>query len=644
MSALVAALNDPDTNVRFHAIEALGKLGAGEAVEPLVAIAESRDFFLAFAALEALVKINDASIGPRLTPLLADAPLAGQAAEALGQIGDEFSVAPLVQALDLELAPADAIADAIARIHQRHKDLFGDGGAIEDIVRRTITPAGAERILQALPRGSGTRLRGLVVVLGWMEGDAVRRALAHLLGTSGVHRDVIEALVRFGSPAVDVLVEQLSREDIDTRRAAVIALGRIADRRAVPALVALLDEPDDRDLWVAVAGALARIGDGRAFEPLLALIGDDDAGVRHAAIGALNSIGHPAMASRIRALLADSNPHVRESAVRVAGYFGYDACVDDVVARCRDEDETVRPRRSSICRFSTIRARSTPCGTRWPPTRRGHGRAAAHAPRRARRTRSAAAAPLLEQAVADADAGPLLRRDQHRRRGDGALPPVLEQLAKTDTARHVRVAAVEALGAVGGERALAILAPFAAAAKPISRTRRCARSGGFGPPRSSAGGDPRRRIRGGGRLPPKRRRDGTRRRGGCLADGRGGRRSDVVRAAMSALAMLAGCAAPVGRRAVEALATATAESSRHEDGVRSRASRSARCHGLRAASAPTTPTCGARLSMRSAGWRTRWRPSAYRRGRWTTAHAVGGGARSRPCRVLGTRGMRAGSP
>ena len=52
-------LDDPDTNVRFHAIEALGKLAPASAVERLAAIAESNDFFLAFPALDALARISD---------------------------------------------------------------------------------------------------------------------------------------------------------------------------------------------------------------------------------------------------------------------------------------------------------------------------------------------------------------------------------------------------------------------------------------------------------------------------------------------------------------------------------------------------------------------------------------------------------
>ena len=128
-AALLEALDDPDANVRFHAIEALGKLAPAAAVEPLAAIAESGDFFLAFPALDALARINDPAVAPRIVPLLRDELVGDQAAEALGQIGDEDAVAPLVAALDRPDASASSIVDALAAIHRRYSEMFGGGGA-----------------------------------------------------------------------------------------------------------------------------------------------------------------------------------------------------------------------------------------------------------------------------------------------------------------------------------------------------------------------------------------------------------------------------------------------------------------------------------------------------------------------------------
>ena len=56
--SLLAAMQDTDENVRFHAIEALGALGAEDAVEPCVAVASGGSWFLAAGALQALADIG----------------------------------------------------------------------------------------------------------------------------------------------------------------------------------------------------------------------------------------------------------------------------------------------------------------------------------------------------------------------------------------------------------------------------------------------------------------------------------------------------------------------------------------------------------------------------------------------------------
>ena len=86
-----------------------------------------------------------------------------------------------------------------------------------------------------------------------------------MLGQSTIRTEVIEALVRQGAPVVPQLIEQLRMEDAETRLAAIVALGRLADRRATEALVGLLGR--DRDLTVAAAGALAELGIRRRSSP-----------------------------------------------------------------------------------------------------------------------------------------------------------------------------------------------------------------------------------------------------------------------------------------------------------------------------------------------------------------------------------------
>ena len=464
VDALLAALDDDDVNVRFHAIEALGKLKPRAAVERLAAIAESPDFFLAFPALEALSRISDAAVAPRLVPLLQHELIGDQAAEALGQIGDEDAVAPRVAALDrTHLSPASVVS-ALTAIHGRYAEMFGGGAAhIEELVLASISVSGATRVVEAAGRAHASALRPFVTMLGWLRGDAVERALAHLLGTPGVQNELLEAIVRFGAPMVDRLIDLLRQDDAATRHAAVVALGRIGDARAVEPLVRLIDD-DERGLLVAATAALARIGDGRAFESLLPLIGDADISVRQGAIGALNSIGHPAMGARVRGLLEDADPHVRESAVKIAGYFGYPSCADALLDRCRDTDEAVRAAAlEHIALLDDDRSVSLLVAAMANDTPRARAAAAqglAHAQR-------ADAIEALRGGVEDVD--PWVRYfsvTSLGRQADQASLPLLKRVAAEDGAPQVRIAAIDAIGEIGvasDADAVPMLAAFAEA-------------------------------------------------------------------------------------------------------------------------------------------------------------------------------------
>ena len=337
--ALISRLTDDDANVQFHAIEALGRLHAIDACDALVAIAEQRNFFLAFPAIQALSALANSAIAPRLVPLLEDELLRAPVIEALGELGDEDMAVPLVELLNTSEAPTEVITDALSGLYDRYESRYAAGEHIAALVRRSLTATGTQKILDAVQRVGPDRLPGLAKVLGWLQGSAVQRALTRLLGQPSIRSQVVEALVRNGAGVVGLLTEQLKAEDLETRQAAAVALGRIGDRRATPALVEALH---DRELAVGAAGALARIGDARAFESLMRMLGDADSAIRQAVIAALNSIGHVDMPGRIAVLLGSEDSIVRESALRIAGYFGYAECRESVLALCDDTVEAVR--------------------------------------------------------------------------------------------------------------------------------------------------------------------------------------------------------------------------------------------------------------------------------------------------------------
>jgi HEAT repeat protein len=452
---LLRALQDPDANVRYHAIEGLGKVGTADATDGLLTIVETRDFFLAFPALDALANIGDARVAPRIVPLLDNELLARPAIDTLGRLGDEEVVLPLVELLNRLDAPAMVVAQALASVYARYERKYREGGHIADLVQVTVSQGGIENLVAALDQANPAELRPLVSVLGWVQGRTVDRALAQLLARPELRREVIQALVRHGPQVTELLIGLLAADDPEVRQAAVVALGQLGDARAVPELTRVM--VTDAELLVIAAGALAKIGDRRPFEALLSLLNHPDAAARLAVVSALNSIGHPEMAARVAPLLQAADPHLRESAIRVAGYFGYRECADGLLTACEDPDENVR--RAAVVHLPYLDDdRAIPLlqqalRTDTPKVRAAAARAMGQV---------TGAAPALLEALNDPDAW--VRYGAARALGHNSAPDVLNVLverANSDPAMQVRIACLEALGETGKEAAVAVLARVA---------------------------------------------------------------------------------------------------------------------------------------------------------------------------------------
>ena len=444
---LIEALKDPDANVRFHAIEALGKIRSPAAIEALTNIAEAADFFLSFPALDALKEIGDQSVAPRITSLLRVEMLLEPAAEALGALGDEQAVTPLAALLNAPNPPTLSLAGALTTLYDRFEKEFGEGAYIAEIAKRAIKASGAQHLLDALGEVRASELRPIALVLGWLDGPAVHRALIRLLAEPTVRSEVVESLVRNGKGVVELLLEQTNSDDVEIRRASVIALGRLGHKNATPAIVRLLLE--DPELRVDAAHSLAKLGDESALEGLIEMMGDPDAAVRQAVVGALNSIGSSKMSSRVQLLMTDPNPLVRESAAKIAGYFGYPAAGDQLIKSCSDEDERVRQAAVEHLPFlEDDRVGAVLTNAISNDTARVR---AAAARALAQRSDDESMTALLS-ALHDPDLW--VRYFAARSLGNFDGPEVVQRLSEIvekETHNNVRIAALEALGKVGGD-------------------------------------------------------------------------------------------------------------------------------------------------------------------------------------------------
>jgi HEAT repeat protein len=96
-----------------------------------------------------------------------------------------------------------------------------------------------------------------------------------------------------GDQAVRALMNtvQNEHEDLIVRGRAALMLGKLADPRAVNALIRALDAPGFQTPLYA-AQALGKIGDPRAVEPLVMLASSSNDKTREAAVEALRRLGY----------------------------------------------------------------------------------------------------------------------------------------------------------------------------------------------------------------------------------------------------------------------------------------------------------------------------------------------------------------
>ncbi|TQF15122.1 HEAT repeat domain-containing protein, partial [Myxococcus llanfairpwllgwyngyllgogerychwyrndrobwllllantysiliogogogochensis] len=171
----------PDDNVAVAAIEALGRIGGGAAVDALLAALGSGNFFRIFPAIDVLGRCGDPSVVPALLGLLADPFYALESARALGRTGQDAAVPALVSLLRRgNDALVRVAAVALVDIHEAQVQRFGGARAVQAALRSGPGPDLSmlgRRLAQAITSADSAERAALARLLGWVGGQL---SLIHL--------------------------------------------------------------------------------------------------------------------------------------------------------------------------------------------------------------------------------------------------------------------------------------------------------------------------------------------------------------------------------------------------------------------------------------------------------------------------------
>lgn len=135
--------------------------------------------------------------------------------------------------------------------------------------------------------------------------------------------EALKALMGFGEVSVDPLINACSRQDVETRRKVLRALGEMKERRAIPCMAASLKH-ENTNVRMLAAWGLGQMGEP-ALKPLVVELEDKGSPGRSDAAFALGKIKQPQAIGPLIAALKETDPDLRkESAKALSRITGQD--------------------------------------------------------------------------------------------------------------------------------------------------------------------------------------------------------------------------------------------------------------------------------------------------------------------------------
>jgi HEAT repeat protein len=336
IDSLINDLADKESDVRLSAASALGGIGSEEAVDPLIsALSSDKESDVRSRAASALGGIgSEKAVDPLISALSSDKDrdVRGRAASALGVLGSEKAVEPLISALTTTKESGAPLQKAFALGE------IGSEKAVEPLISAlTTTKESGARSWVAIALGeigSEKAVDPLLSALSTAKERDVRGSAASVLGEIGSEK------------AVEPLISALSSDkDSSVQMNVAIALGKIGSEKALDLLIPALSSDNETSARFSAAFALGRIGSEKAVEPLIsALSSDNDDIVRGFAADALGGIGsEKAVDPLIKALTTDKESDVRRSAASALGGIGSEKAVEPLItALTTDKERDVR--------------------------------------------------------------------------------------------------------------------------------------------------------------------------------------------------------------------------------------------------------------------------------------------------------------
>ena len=330
---------DADPEVRGHAAEALGALGAKEQVEALTKLEAAAPPPLKVWYAASLAKLGDAKAIKRLQGYARDKDLAVA-------VKASFSLAEVSQPGDKKAIDA---LKALAAQEAKLNDSLPYAGALILAKLAALREPNARKILYTLLESTdeGTQLAA-AEALAKLGDDAGKEVLAKIAANKDSPNQLAAAVaqIKLGEyGGLELITAKIDDKDASNKRMALGAIGEIGDTKNLEQLIELADKDKDWTVRIAAASAIVSIvGPDPALLAQASVdwaassLNSQDWATRQAAAGVLADIGDEKKAVPLLAqAFVDKDDKVRLAASRSAGKMRSKEAALQVVASVRLE-------------------------------------------------------------------------------------------------------------------------------------------------------------------------------------------------------------------------------------------------------------------------------------------------------------------
>ena len=254
IDSLIKLLDDDHDDVRISAAYSLGKIGTEATIDPLIKLLHDHNSLVRISAAYALGDIGTETTIDLLIKLLDDdnSDVRIRAAEALGNIGTEATIDPLIKLLNndhkssVRRSAAKATIDPFIKFLDHHLNSLVRRSAAEAL-GKIGTEATIEPLIKLLDDNDYWVHRSAAKALVKIGTEATIDPLIKLLDDddSELRRSAADTLGKIGTEAtIDPLIKLLDDNRSSVRRSAAEALGKIGTETTITKLINRLNNEE----------------------------------------------------------------------------------------------------------------------------------------------------------------------------------------------------------------------------------------------------------------------------------------------------------------------------------------------------------------------------------------------------------------